>query len=1432
MLLEMAAAGVLLAKTGALASQSAALDQVIFPGALLLDEAQQVQVVVTVQPAAGMVEVYSQAGTGQHRQHLACHVSRLTETAEGAAPATARRNADLHVLADILAALAEPASPHGEVNMAVGAASGAAENGFFMQPCVLEGALQLPTGLHGGDEGMIWVPASMQTCLLQVPGQFAGFGDDGFNGVTTAFEQHKTSSSNRSKVVQGSVRLTDASGRSWLSLNDITFSGLEAGSAALMAAVPTAARATAALGGASSTNAGVPAPSMELVQVEQLVKSTVEAVLGQDVGPQEPLMAAGLDSLAATEVQRTLQQSVGLELPATLVFDYPTTAAISSFIAAQLGSQSAAAADGAATAIQRRQQFRVGRREHQPVVLVQGASSAPATLQDYAAGGDGIQLVPAGRWDLGRTTAVTGEELLPRLGAFLPGVEMFDYQAFGISPREAVGMDPQQRLLLQATVEALAGSSYNSSYTSSLAAAGLVVGAYVGIGSSDYELLGHHHGQQVGPFSFTSASASVASGRLAYVLGFKGPTASIDTACSASLVAVHLAAAALTSGAADAAVAAGVLLCLVPQSTLMVQRAGMLAADGRCKVLDASADGYVRGEACRAMYLTASVAGGEVQEGGPMPLGVVSGSAVNTNGRASSLTAPHGPTQQDLIAAAVADAGMTAEDVTGLQLHANGTALGDPIEVGAIAAAYKLKGSRGDGDRVFFLHTVKGYTGHQEAAAGAANALEAMQVLSQRALAPVLHMRNINPYVVQPLEGRRAFFNSSAALAPLPMTSSEAGISMGVSSFGAQGTNAHAIITSGKGPGQAAAAAMREKLVDLQPSCCWLVPDFQQLITSASVTRGRRGAAPKVAFEARLDAPGLAWLWEYMSTPLTPDQPAQPFLSNSVLVSMAASAAAMLMSSEPGANAAAGSQTLMLQHVVVAAPQPLPMKPGQPRQHMPVLMVAMVGPGSMVIEMGGQRQLHCHVAAEGSSDTAVLAASGGQVAASTAAVVALNQALPDLHSDILPLALSKNSQQLQQPPAQAMSVTALATDEVDDSGFVLHPAVLESLLQSAMLIPTQGPAEQDSTAQALWLSAIQGLVVPASKGLSPQAGSARGGVQAAVMASYTQALDGSSCRIDKLSLLGEGGGPLELHLVGGMLVADAMTAAEAGAFGEAGAAPLAAAGTAMAARAVTGAGDQSAAAENPLLGMDEEERSLYLQAQILGEVRAMVGHAVHPDEPLIAAGVDSRAGMELRQSLGRSLEALGINLPVTLLYDYQTVNQLVGYIAGEIEAAGGRLVGVQQEGGGVEEWEQGTGGRPAAAAAEDKPSDLLKLLRAAPPSRPLFLAAPGVANAQSAYFAFAQFLSWSDQPIYVLEKDNDMDIAQLARANAQDILKVQPEGPYLLGGHSYGGAVAMEIAMVLEEWGHEVGLVLVSGGEDTALHVKEQESKPTVWEVG
>jgi acyl carrier protein len=309
-------------------------------------------------------------------------------------------------------------------------------------------------------------------------------------------------------------------------------------------------------------------------QVTILVQSTVEAVLGQSVGSDAPLMATGLDSLGATEVRNGLQSSLGLDLPATLTFDYPTVAAISGFIQQQL--QPAAEASGAIPS-QRRAMLKAAVAAARPL-LVTGQSSPQRSIQEYAAGVDAVSLAPYWRWDIdSHHSQLAGTaEVQPRFGVFLSGVDLFDCTMYGITPLEASTLDPQQRLLLHAASEALQSSFTTTSQTSANVAAPCT-GCFVGIGTNDYEVLASNAGVSVSAFSFTAASAAVASGRLAFVYDLHGPSASIDTACSASLVALHMAAASLADGSADAALVAGVLLCLVPQSTMMVQKAGMLA---------------------------------------------------------------------------------------------------------------------------------------------------------------------------------------------------------------------------------------------------------------------------------------------------------------------------------------------------------------------------------------------------------------------------------------------------------------------------------------------------------------------------------------------------------------------------------------------------------------------------------------------------------------------------------------------------------------------------------------------------------------------------------------------------------------------------------------------------------------------------------------
>jgi acyl transferase domain-containing protein len=264
---------------------------------------------------------------------------------------------------------------------------------------------------------------------------------------------------------------------------------------------------------------------------------------------------------------------------------------------------------------------------------------------------------------------VAHPELPARFGAFIPDAAAFDAQLFGVSPSEAALMDPQQRLLLHAVLRARPATL--SAAGVAPAAGSPITGVFVGVGGTDYQSLCDRAGVAVGPFSFTSSSAGTLAGRVAYMFGLHGPAASVDTACSASLVGLHLAVTAVQGGQCGRAVSAGVMLACTPQGHAMVQRAGMMAAEGRCKALDAAADGYVRAEGCCALWLGGAPSVGRQDADKRAPIGVLA-SGVNSNGRASSLTAPHGPSQQALLAGVLGAAGLSAAALLGLQLHSNG----------------------------------------------------------------------------------------------------------------------------------------------------------------------------------------------------------------------------------------------------------------------------------------------------------------------------------------------------------------------------------------------------------------------------------------------------------------------------------------------------------------------------------------------------------------------------------------------------------------------------------------------------------------------------------------------------------------------------------------------------------------------------------------
>ncbi len=263
---------------------------------------------------------------------------------------------------------------------------------------------------------------------------------------------------------------------------------------------------------------------------------------------------------------------------------------------------------------------------------------------------DATSPIPLDRWDADGplATSLFGRSDPPlRFGVFLrDDGSNFDAAAFGISGPEAALMDPQQRLLLETVGEALlqqgstgsgrvTGSGSNSSHGSNASEALGSYGVFVGVSSMDYQKLASRYEGGITAYSATGVALSVAAGRLSYAFGLRGPALAIDTACSSSLVGAHTAALSLKAGHCAYAAACGVNLILYPDTPAMFKRAGMLAEDGRCKVLDTAADGYVRAEACGALVLAAKAAG---VQGGATPLALMLGTAVGQDGRSSSLT--------------------------------------------------------------------------------------------------------------------------------------------------------------------------------------------------------------------------------------------------------------------------------------------------------------------------------------------------------------------------------------------------------------------------------------------------------------------------------------------------------------------------------------------------------------------------------------------------------------------------------------------------------------------------------------------------------------------------------------------------------------------------------------------------------------------------
>ncbi|SDE84516.1 type I polyketide synthase [Streptomyces griseoaurantiacus] len=568
--------------------------------------------------------------------------------------------------------------------------------------------------------------------------------------------------------------------------------------------------------------APAPAPAPAVTYGPEAVEEWLVRRIGDRLGlppaavdPTRPLTSLGLDSRQAVELVTELGALTGRPLTTGTVFEHPTVRALAGHVgtasegfpvpaartasegfpapaartasegssppAASEGSPAPAARTAAVPAPPPAAPAPPGADEPVAVVGIgcrfPGAPDADSFWRLLVDGRDAITEVPRERWDATRVDA-------PAHGGFLDGVDEFDARLFGMSAREAARTDPQQRLLLEVARQTLDDAELDPARLT-----GTATGVFVGISSHDYSALQMSRPEDIDVYAATGNAHSVAANRLSYTLDLRGPSLALDSACSSSLHAVHLACESLRRGECDTALAGGVNLMLTPGLSVAFAAGGMLSPDGRCRTFDDSANGYVRGEGAGLVLLkplSRALAEGDRVHA------VIRGSATGHGGRSNGLTAPRGSAQRAVCERALDRAGLTPGEIHYVEAHGTGTPLGDPVEWEALAAVYGRDRTAGE---PCLVGSVKTNIGHLEAAAGIAGLIKAALVVRHRQVPPTLHLRTPNRHLVP-----GAALDVPTRLTALPEPARAGLARAAVSSFGFGGATAHLVLESAPEP--------------------------------------------------------------------------------------------------------------------------------------------------------------------------------------------------------------------------------------------------------------------------------------------------------------------------------------------------------------------------------------------------------------------------------------------------------------------------------------------------------------------------------------------------------------------------------------------------------------------------------------------------------
>lgn len=546
-----------------------------------------------------------------------------------------------------------------------------------------------------------------------------------------------------------------------------------------------------------------------------LLKQQMSAVLkipAAQIETNAQLEKYGIDSVMVVTLTNALEQTFG-PLPKTLFFEYQTIAQLAGYFLeafsgkiAQLTGDTGVHSEGRKPTVSSPVQARNPVIQQQPAKAIPqqqledvaiiglagrypGAVDINAFWENLRTGKDTVTEVPTERWahqlffdpEKGKAG-----KTYTKWGGFIDGVDEFDPRFFNISPREAVMIDPQERLFLQCVYNTMEDAGYTRQ---SLSAAGNV-GVFAGVMYLEYQLYGLQETMLGRPVAMSGSASSIAN-RVSYFCNFNGPSLAVDTMCSSSLTALHLACQSLQRGECVVAIAGGVNVSIHPNKYLMLGQGGFASSKGRCESFGEGGDGYVPGEGVGAVLLkplSRAIADGD------HIYGVIRGSAINHGGKTNGYTVPNPQAQATLIGTALRNAGIDARTISYIEAHGTGTSLGDPIEIAGLTKSFR---EYSDDVQYCAIGSAKSNIGHCESAAGIAGISKILLQLKHRELAPSLHANKLNPnidFTASPFQLQVKSGKWERPVVTIDGTTQQYPLRAGISAFGAGGSNAHVLI--------------------------------------------------------------------------------------------------------------------------------------------------------------------------------------------------------------------------------------------------------------------------------------------------------------------------------------------------------------------------------------------------------------------------------------------------------------------------------------------------------------------------------------------------------------------------------------------------------------------------------------------------------------